>query len=121
MNHESTFIYESGWAAGVHVRLRKTTFGRRLELLRKVGDLYKRAAAQQAGTSEAEQLSAEYDKFSADRILLEWAIQSVSGLRIDGQTATPELLIDSGPEELVEELLGIVQKQLGLTDAEIKN
>ncbi|MBI4904152.1 MAG: hypothetical protein HY820_10985 [Acidobacteria bacterium] len=121
MTHESTFVHEVESAAGVSVRLRKMTFGRRLELLRRVGDLTKRAACLDAGAGDAERISAAYERQVADRAVLEWAIQEVTGLRIDGQEATPELLIECGPEEVTAEILGVVQRQLGLSDEERKN
>jgi len=121
MDHESTFTYDAQTAPGVTVRLRKMTFGRRLDLLKKVGDLAKRATALSAGTSEGEQLDAELAKGLSDKAVVEWGLEAVSGLRIDTEPATPELLIERGPEELVREILGVVQKQLGLSETEIKN
>ncbi len=97
------------------------TFGRRMELLRRVGDLTKKAACLGAGTQAEDGLAAAYEKQMADRMVLEWAIQSVSALTIDGQEATPELLIEHGPEEVTTEVLGVVERMLGLTESERKN
>jgi len=45
----------------------------------------------------------------------------VSGLRVDGVAATPETVVERGPEELCREALAAVRAQTGLTDEERKN
>ena len=50
-----------------------------------------------------------------------WGVKEVHGLRIDGDDATPETLISSGPEELFREALEFVMDEIGLSEDESKN
>ena len=45
----------------------------------------------------------------------------IRGLHIDGAEATPGLLIEAGPEELINEILGSIRAEIGLSETEIKN
>jgi hypothetical protein len=56
-----------------------------------------------------------------DRMFLLWGLTGVSGLRVDGVEATPEVLVERGPEELFREALAAVRRETGLTDDERKN
>jgi hypothetical protein len=56
-----------------------------------------------------------------DRLFLEWGLESVRGLEIDGEDATVASMIDRGPEELVHEALSIVKAECGLSETERKN
>ena len=121
MEHESTFAYSPVTAPGVIVKIRKMTFGRRCELLGQVGDLVKKAMFFEAGAGPENQLPAAQERHAADAMLLQWAIESIHGLTIDGEEATASLVIKAGPEELAIELVGVIHNQLGLTSEEIKN
>jgi hypothetical protein len=65
---------------------------------------------------EASLLGAEID-----RLYMEWGVEEVRGLELDGQPATPASLIDSGPEDLFREALAAVKAECGLSDTERKN
>jgi hypothetical protein len=52
---------------------------------------------------------------------VEWGLAELEGLSIDGQAATVELLIDKGPEELVDEIVSALQAEIGLSEEERKN
>jgi hypothetical protein len=56
-----------------------------------------------------------------NRLYLTWGLRAVSGLTLDGIDATPDLLAESGPEDLFREALAAVRAQTGLTEAERKN
>jgi hypothetical protein len=56
-----------------------------------------------------------------DRMFVLWGVQGISGLEVDGVEATPEALVDRGPEELFREALAAVRQQTGLTEEERKN
>ncbi len=122
MNYESTTEVESRSHPGVRLRVRRMSFGRRLELTRQVKDLVGRMEFLRAGEggpqdeAEAAVLGAE-----VDRAYLSWGLAAVEGLEIDGAEATPEALVDSGPEELVAEALEAVRAEAGLSEEERKN
>jgi hypothetical protein len=56
-----------------------------------------------------------------DRVYLEWGLEAVEGLTVDGETATPALLIDRGPAELAAEILARIRSECGLSEDERKN
>src|SRR5690606_24466428 len=66
--------------------------------------------------ADAALLGAEIDK-----IYLLWGLERVEGLEIDGLQATPESLIERGPEALVREALRAVRCEVGLKESERKN
>ncbi len=105
---------------GVTFVLRRMSFGRRLELIRTVRDQLKRLQFLRAGENtnedEAALLSAEIDR---EHLL--WGLLAVEGLEIDGLPATPESLLDDGPEELANEALAMVRRETGLSEEERKN
>ncbi|MEZ5365152.1 MAG: hypothetical protein R2748_23200 [Bryobacterales bacterium] len=122
MQYGSVVEVESEAMPGVRLTVRRMSFGRRLELTRKVQELAKRLAFVAAGEkdagSEAEQalLGAEID-----REYLRWGLVRVDGLTIDGEEATAESLIEAGPEALVREALAAVRREAGLSEDERKN
>jgi len=121
MTYESVKVVPSQVAEGVTYTVAKLSFARRMELMRQVRDLARRleflqADAEPAGTMEGALLRAE-----VDRLFLTWGLRAVSGLAIDGAAATPELLAEAGPEELLREALAAVRAETGLHASERKN
>jgi hypothetical protein len=122
MKYESRVVVESKTRPGVRVVVRRMSFGRRLDLTRRVQEIAKKlaflAAAEPDAAGEAERalLGAEID-----REYLRWGLVSIEGLEIDGEAATPAALIEGGPEELVREALEAVRREAGLSENERKN
>jgi hypothetical protein len=56
-----------------------------------------------------------------DRVFLLWGLMGVSGLTVDGVEASPELLVERGPEEVFREALAAVRRESGLSEEERKN
>jgi hypothetical protein len=56
-----------------------------------------------------------------DREYLRWGLAAIEGLEIDGRAATPEDLIEKGPERLLAEALAAVRHEAGLDEEERKN
>jgi len=52
---------------------------------------------------------------------LRWGLREVTGLSIDGEAATHELLLERGPESLVREILTSIKAECGLNQEEAKN
>ena len=48
-------------------------------------------------------------------------MKAVSGLVVDGEPATPEVLAETGPEDLFREALALVRTETGLNEEERKN
>jgi hypothetical protein len=121
MEYTSVETIESGVAAGVTYTVAKMSFGRRVELTRRIRELAGRRECMEAGDSANEKMEAALLASEIDRIYLLWGLREVTGLELDGVAATPESLAASGPEELFREALAAVKQQCGLSEAERKN
>jgi hypothetical protein len=121
MNYESLVEVESARIPGVRYRIARMSFGRRLELMRRIREMARRVEFLEAGPSAGERMEAGLLRAEIDRTYLLWGLAGVTGLRVDGVEATPELVAERGPEEVFREALGAVRSQTGLTNEERKN
>lgn len=106
---------------GVEYIIGRMTFGRRLELMRSVRDLAARLEFFEAGREARNEMEASLLGGEIDKVYLLWGLEEIRGLDIDGVPATPESLIERGPEDLFHEALAIVRAECGLTENERKN
>jgi hypothetical protein len=97
------------------------SFGRRIELMRRIRELAGRIEFLEAGAEPKDKMDGRLLRAEIDRLYLEWGLREVSGLELDGAAATPESLAESGPEELCREALAAVKAETGLDEAERKN
>ena len=121
MSYESSSIVDSAIRDGVSFRIARMSFGRRVELMRRVRELTRRMAFLEAGEDAGERMDAGLLRAEIDRMFLLWGLTGVSGLVLDGVEATPETLVERGPEELFREALAAVRRETGLAEAERKN
>ncbi len=119
--YESVLSIESKTAPGVRFSIQRISFGRRMELSRQVRELSRRAEFLAAGTAVQEQIEANILAQEIDAMYFRWGFVSVDGLGIDGQAATGEQLLESGPEELTREVVSAIKAQCGLNEQETKN
>jgi len=54
-------------------------------------------------------------------VYLAWGLVYVGGLSLAGEPATPESLVERGPEALVHEALAAIKAECGLSETERKN
>ncbi len=120
MDYQSAITVESA-TPGVTIRVARMSFGRRLDLMRKVRDLARQIEFLQAGPNPGDGMDAALLRAEIDQMLVRWGVVSVSGLAVDGAEATAEALIASGPEGVFQEALAAVRRQAGLTEEERKN
>ncbi len=118
---ESRKLVRSKLRTEVEFTIFRMTFGRRLELMRRVRDLAARIEFFEAGRDESNRMEASLLGGEMDRLFLEWGLEDLRGLEIDGEPATVAMLVESGPEELVHEVLAIVKAECGLSETERKN
>ena len=121
MTYESVRTVESRVASGGTFTLAKISFGRRVELMRRVRELARRMEFLEAGQAPGDKMDAALLQTEIDRVFLTWGLRGVSGLELDGSDATPELLAEAGPEDLFREAVAAVRAETGLTEAERKN
>ncbi len=121
MEYASYTRVESKAAPGVSYLLARMSFGRRMELTKRIRDLAQRAEFLEAGSDPKEKIEAAILSGEVDRLYVTWGVREITGLTVDGEPATPELLAEAGPEEVFREAVAAVRAECGLTDAERKN
>ncbi|MGA2134615.1 MAG: hypothetical protein ABSH50_20200 [Bryobacteraceae bacterium] len=121
MEYISYEVVSSKLAEGVSYTIAKMSFGRRMELTRRIRELAGKREFLEAGDAPQEKMDAALLGSEINRLYLLWGLKEVSGLELDGQPATPESLAASGPEDLFREALAAVKQQCGLSEDERKN
>lgn len=121
MTYESSTRIDSKARPGVAYVIAKMSFGRRMELVRRIRELTLRCEFLNAGQSTEEKLDAALLSAEIDREYVTWGLRELIGLEVDGVTATPELLASAGPEDLFREVVAAVKTECGLTETERKN
>ena len=121
MDYQSEVVVESAAREGVTIRVARMSFGRRMELMRRVRALARQAEFLEAGSSTGERMDAGMLRAEIDRMFVLWGVSGIAGLHVDGVEATPELLVERGPEDVFREALAAVRHEAGLTEEERKN
>src|SRR5580698_6395958 len=112
---ESSSSNSSAWSSrkvvrskarpGVEFVIALMTFGRRIELMRRVRDLAARLEYFEAGRDAKNGMEASLLGAEIDQLYIRWGLDEIRGLELDGAPATAESLIESGPEDLFHEAL----------------
>lgn len=118
---ESRRLVASEAIPGVELMISRMSFSRRLELMRRVRDLAGKIEYFDAGRDEKNRMEASLLGAQMDRLYVEWGLEGVTGLSLDGEPATPETLLDRGPEAVVQEALAAIKAECGLSETERKN
>jgi hypothetical protein len=121
LSYESVATICSKAMPGVQFTIKRISFGRRMELSRRVREVGQKGGFLEAGSQLQEKIEASILAQEVDAIYLRWALASVAGLTIDGEPATVEQLLEKGPEGLAREIVEAIKAQCGLSDAERKN
>ncbi len=121
VEYASEVTKEAVSAPGVRYTIARMSFGRRLDLTRRIWDVARRVEFLQAGSDAREKLEAAVLAGEIDRVYLEWALLRIEGIDIDGTPATPAMLIERGPEDLTREIGAAIKAECGLTEEERKN
>jgi hypothetical protein len=119
--YASEAVVESRTVPGVTFTLAKMSFGRRVELMRRVRELARRAEFLAASEGSGDKMDAALLQSEIERVFVMWGVKAVSGLVVDARVAGPELLAEAGPEELFREALAAVRRETGLSEEERKN
>lgn len=121
LQYQSVLSIESKAVRGVTYAIHRISFGRRMELSRRVRELSRKAEFLEAGTEMHEKIEASILAQEIDAMYLHWGLLSIEGLIIDGDPATAEGLLEKGPEDLTREVVGAIKEQCGLSEPERKN
>jgi hypothetical protein len=117
---ENEAMVHSTTHPGVKFRIARVSFARRLDLMRRVRELARRAEFLGAGQDPADRMDAALLQAEIEQLYVAWGVKAVEGLTVNGIAAGPELLAE-GPEEVFREALAAVRKELGLSEEERKN
>jgi len=121
VDYESAVRIDSQAVPGVTFFLNRVSFGRRMELSKRVREISQKTEFLEAGNAAQEKIEAGILAQQIDAMYLSWGLVSVEGLNIDGEAATVAHLIEKGPEELTREIVSTIKGQCGLSEAERKN
>jgi hypothetical protein len=113
--------FEAASRPGVRCGIARVSFGRRIELARRIREVGRRAEFLDASGEAKDKLEAAVLAAEIDQAYLDWGWVGVEGLEIDGAMATPASAIESGPVELAAEVLARIKSECGLTGDERKN
>jgi hypothetical protein len=95
--------------------------GRRIDLGRRIREIGRKLEFLQAGSDPREQLEAAVLAGEIDQAYLEWGLQEIEGLSVDGEAAGTALFIEKGPMKLAAEILARIKAECGLSEDERKN
>ncbi len=121
LHYDSVVVMDSKTAPGVKFAIHRISFGRRMELSRRVREISRKAEFLQASTELNEKIEANILAQEIDAMYLQWGLVKVEGFMIDGEPATAAQLLEKGPEDLAREVVGAIKEQCGLSEAERKN
>ncbi len=121
MNYQSVLEIESQTCHGVRFTIFRMSFGRRIELAKRVREIARKLEFSRASEAAHDAVEAAVISGEADRVCLDWGLVKVEGLEIDGAPANPSTLAESGPENLCREIVAAIKHECGLTEEERKN
>jgi hypothetical protein len=121
MEYVSTIMRESKTTPGVRFVIRRPSLQRRAEITRRVRQLLAELEYRSAGESLTDKLAAAELESRIDSIYLEWGLEEVEGMRIDGEVCDARALIERGPEELAREIADAIRSECRLSEDERKN
>ncbi len=121
MLYQSTTTIQSTSFEGVEFTIARMTFGRRIELMRRVRQLSAQMEFEKAGSQVADQIHASLIGAEIDGLYLKWGLVAIEGLELDCGEVTAESLVSHGPEALCREIIAAIKSECSLTDAERKN
>ena len=118
---ESSAWFDAETHAGVRFRVARISVARRIELARRIREIGRGIEFLATGQDPREKLEAAVLTAEIDRVYLEWGLEEIRGLAIDGDPATPAALIEKGPLDLAKEMLSRIKRECGLNEDERKN
>jgi hypothetical protein len=121
VNYESTLELNSATYPSVKFRIRRPSFRRRSVLIGQVRELGMSLQCLEAGEGVAERIEAFHIRAKIDQLYLEWGLEKIDGMQIDGEAVCVESLMAKGPEDLTREILEQIKRQCTMSEAERKN
>lgn len=120
-SHTSSVWFDAETHAGVRYRIARISLAKRIELTRKIREISRKLEFLEAGGDVREKLEAAVLQGEVDRAYLEWGLEEIDGLEIDGAAAGTTALIERGPLDLALEIVHKIRAECGLSEEERKN
>ena len=120
-DYTSEVVVKSRVVPGVTFTIAKMSFGRRVELMRRIRELARRMEFLAAGSDSGGKMDGALLQAEIEKLYVAWGVTAINGLAVDGLAAGLELLTECGPEELFREALAAVRRETGLSAEERKN
>ena len=121
VTHQSVKWVSSEVVPGVRFLINLMSLDRKIELTRRVREIGRKVEFFEASSDPRQRLEVAVLVNEIDREYVSWGLVAIEGLNVDGELATPELLLSKGPLPLAMEALTHVKAECGLTDEERKN
>jgi hypothetical protein len=121
MKYESVLDIESKTCQGVRFTINRMSFGRRIELAKRVREIAQKLEFSRASKAADDVGDAAVISGEVDRACLGWGLVRIEGLEIDGMPASTATLAEAGPEGLCREIIAAIKHECGLTEEERKN
>ena len=118
--YSSVWWYASETMPGIRVAVKQISLQQRIELIYRVRELTLKHEFLKAGEI-SDPLDAALAELLVAKLYLEWGIECVEGLSIDGTQATSASLIASGPESLSAEIVSAILVSQEQCSGEDKN
>ena len=121
VNFESTLQLKSVAYPSVTYRICRPSFRRRSALIEQVRELGRSLQFLEASESVTDKIEVFHLHSKIDQLYLEWGLDEIAGIQIDGEEVTVDLLLSRGPESLTREILEQIKRQCTVTESERKN
>jgi hypothetical protein len=121
VTYESAVWRESQHWPGVRFRVLRMSLMRRHRLMQELKALAPEEAFHKAHEGTTSEISAAELQARIDEQVIRTALLGIEGLSIDGEAATIESLIESGPESLAREIAEAIAEESSLNKDERKN
>src|SRR5579863_7356479 len=94
VHYDSVVSMDSKAVAGVRFTIHRISFGRRMELSRRVREISRKAEFLEVSTELHEKIEANILAQEIDAMYVQWGLVSIDGLTIDGEPATAAQLLE---------------------------
>jgi hypothetical protein len=119
-SYSSVVWHDSKALPGVRYATRRISLMQRIDLTNRGREIVLKHEFFKAGDA-SDQLEATLGELLVRKLYIEWGVQEIEGLSVDGEAATVESIVAKGPEDLTDEIVATVRAELELSEEERKN
>ena len=120
VTYSSIVWHDSQTLPGARYAIRRVSLAQRIELTSRAREVVLKNEFLKAGDAP-DGLEAALSELLVQKLYIEWGLSEITGLVIDGNPATPETVVEKGPEALTQEIVSVIREQLELSEDKRKN